>query len=260
MINIHLQNHLDNYFMNFSKDCKEDFYNNFIKFQISKDHIYKHIDDFSRQKQIKLFFDQKNFGCGQMNNTQTILRLIKLSRDIQKNYNFTIPKFINKINKTVDLDDKTNAKLNGYIFSTKLKLKSNPDNELILYFIRYNLDIITSDTNMKSIHVKNYYAPFILTTNDSISEYGVYENYVLSGAYICKILDYTQQCPEGTPNCSKDYGFIGDIYNDIFPYNEISKVERITTIIRKIEGKNQECHNKYLKYKKKYINLQNKIK
>lgn len=156
--------------------------------------------------------------------------------------------------------------MNGHVFSTILNLKSNLDNELILYFIRYNLDIITSDPNMESIHVKNYYAPFILIGTDSISEYGVYENYVLSGVYICKILDYTQQCPEGTRNCSRDYGFIGDIYNDI------SKVERITTIIKKIERVNQESHNKYLKYspfgrirslrnyKEKYINLQNKIK
>ena len=261
MINIHLQNHLDNYFMNFGKDCKDDFDNNFKEFQISKDEIIIHIDDYKRQIQIKPFFNQKNFGCGQMNNTQTILRLIKLSRDIQKDYNFTIPKFINTINKTVDLDDKTRANLNGNIFTTTLNLKteSKTYNELILYFIRYNLDIITSDSKIEPIHVKNYYAPFILIGNDSITEYGVYENYVLSGAYICNILDYTQQCPEGTLNCSRDYGFIGDIYNDIFPYNEISKVERITTIIKKIEV-NQECHNKYLKYKKKYINLQNKIK
>lgn len=261
MININLQNHLDHYFMNSNKNCKDDFDRYFNEFQMSQSEILKHIDDYKRQIQISPFLDEtKKLGCGQMNNSRTIFRLVKLSREIQDNYNHTTPKLVNSINKNLNLDDRTRVILDGHIFSTKLILKSDPSNELILYFIKYNLDIITTNPKIVPIHVKDYYAPIILLGNDSISEYGLYENYVLSGAYICKILDYTQQCPEGTSNCSEFYGFIGEIYNEIFPYNEISRIEKISSIIKEITKKDKDNQNKYLSYKKKYINLQNNLK
>ena len=258
MININLQHHLDNYFMNYEKDCKNDFDKHFEEFKMSDFEVLKHIDDFKRQIQISPFLDEtKKFGCGQMNDSKTIVRLLRQSREIEANYNYTTPKYINTIKKNLNLDYNTKAILDGYIFSTNLVSKSNPTNEFILFYIRYNLDIITSNPMMESVHVKNYYAPIVLVGNDSISEYGLYENYVLAGVYICKILDYTFQCPEGTLNCSDFYGFIGEIYIGIFPYNEISKVEMSRSMIVKSGGKKNK--DEYLNYKKKYINLRNKL-
>jgi hypothetical protein len=248
MINIYLQNHLDNYFMNSNKNSKEDFTNNLKDFDNFRSEILNHIDDIKRHIEIRPFFnDIIDHECGDLNNPDTIVRLKILSREIQNKYNYTIPKLINNVNKIINLDDETNAILEGDIYSTNLipNEKAELCNKLTLYFIKYNFETKTTNSKNKIINVKNYYAPITLVENDLISEFGLYKCYVPSGAYICKILDYnipyTRYCPQGTINCSEVYGFIGDIYNDLFPYNEIS-----CNFLLKDK-------QKYIKYKKKYM-------
>lgn len=229
MINVKLQHYLDYFFKNYDKECNNIFSKYYNDYQISRPKILKHIDNQSRQIRISPFIDDiENHGCGNMNNLATVIRLAKLSGQIQSNYDYNQPTIINTIDKVIVLDYdlyNTKAVLNGIIYSTNLIDKKDTNNQLILYYIKYNLDIKSDNKKNGEIHVKNYYAPIILIKNDIITEYGTYQNYVLAGAYICKILDYNtlthNQCPKGTPNCSYNYGYIGDIYNIIYPYREI---------------------------------------
>ena len=228
MINVKLQFYLDIFFNNYDKECNNIYINYCDIFLHSQSIIFEHIDKETRQIKISPFIDNiLNHKCGDMYELGTIARLIKLSGQIKNNYDYTKPKIINNINKVIDLDYKiynTKATLNGVIYSTHL-IEKNNCNQLTLYYIKYDLDITSDNKINKKIHVNNYYAPIILIKNDSITEYGTYENYVLSGAYICKILEYNtltnKQCPKGTQNCSNNYGYIGEIYNILYPYNEL---------------------------------------
>jgi hypothetical protein len=70
----------------------------------------------------------------------------------------------------IDSQNKSKANLYEYIFSTNLIPKLNSTDELILYFIQYNLDIVNNNTINEDVHVTNYYAPIILIESDSISK------------------------------------------------------------------------------------------
>jgi len=81
----------------------------------------------------------------------------------------------------------------------------------------------------KDLHIM----PFFLTTADSsINCFGTYTKYIPCGAFICKLFDYSdgyhklsgyKQC---TPtefarnHCTSTYSYIGDRYDNIFPFNE----------------------------------------
>ena len=257
MINFNLQNHLDHYFLHCNKSCNSDFEIYFKEFERDRLQIKKYIDEPKRQIKISPFIDNSQFNeCFKMNNPRMMLELLKFSGDLNRNYNYSEPIKINNINKLINIDeDKTTAMLNGTIQSTILTPKDTNFDKVLLYFINYNLDIVTNnDTRMKDIHIKDYYAPLILLENDNITEFGIYDNYVSSGAYICKILDYIAQCPKGSDICSKHYAFIGDLYNSIYPYNKIILLKP-----KKLSGgmqfDNKDIKHLYLKYKNKYLEL-----
>jgi hypothetical protein len=65
----------------------------------------------------------------------------------------------------------------------------------------------------------NKFAPVYLTTSDAITSYGLYSKFIPSGNYICKILDYYENClPYENTICSDTYRYIGHIYDGIYPY------------------------------------------
>jgi hypothetical protein len=80
----------------------------------------------------------------------------------------------------------------------------------------------------KDIHIM----PFFLTTEDSsINCFGTYNKYIPCGAFICKLFDYSdgyhkfgfKQCTSeefSRNHCTPTYSYIGDRYDNIFPFNE----------------------------------------
>ena len=79
--------------------------------------------------------------------------------------------------------------------------------------------------------IQNIYIPLFLTIPTStINQFGLYDFYIPSGIYICKLFDYSKQCtteecsdvessPENTPISFFEYSYIGDRYTDIYPFN-----------------------------------------
>jgi hypothetical protein len=91
----------------------------------------------------------------------------------------------------------------------------------------------------KDMHIM----PFFLTTEDSsINCYGTYTKYIPCGAFICKLFDYSNgyhrdggyiQCTldEYTNNhCTSTYSYIGDRYDNIFPFNQW--IKKTKTLMR----------------------------
>ena len=76
-----------------------------------------------------------------------------------------------------------------------------------------------------------YYFPLFITTEPTISNLGTFQYYIPSGGYICKILEHTKQCRDFVkPHTffgmcvTKSYRFIGNYYNDIFPFQQIKSL------------------------------------
>ena len=69
--------------------------------------------------------------------------------------------------------------------------------------------------------------PILLTNNFSINELGLYTKYILAGAYICKLFDYWGNYNQCTPdeiqngNVNSEYAYIGNRYDNLFPYNKL---------------------------------------
>jgi hypothetical protein len=108
--------------------------------------------------------------------------------------------------------------LHGDIY--KVKLGEVNGKEILLNFILYSLNTSVSENTIAPFKVLNKLAPIFLTTNDDCTSYGVNANYILAGNYICKILDYTQQCLPKNRVCTHKYSWLGGIYDNIFPYTE----------------------------------------
>jgi hypothetical protein len=81
------------------------------------------------------------------------------------------------------------------------------------------------------------FIPLLLTPIDAtITNYGLYSQYAYIGSYICKIFDYYGHINK-THDAESEiltnihllkkqadkYSYIGDYYNDIFPFNLIDK-------------------------------------
>lgn len=108
-------------------------------------------------------------------------------------------------------------------------------------------EMITNIHNVCAIPV--HFMSFLLTTPDSIcNEFGLYNTYIPSGAFICKLFDYST---ETSMQCSKDeivcgqvtpwYTYIGSRYN-IFPFvqlmeyeNKPPKIKMLDTMINRIK-------------------------
>jgi hypothetical protein len=304
MISIHLQIHLDNYFSRAEKSSRGIYEKKYYKYLVYSQGIRNHIDDTYRALIYQPIFDNTNYNSTRCGSLYNPLLLNKLFSNMEENYKNNSTIVINKIEKTINLDPLYHATLNGYIFSSTLIHNTDPSFNCILYFIRYSLDIkyiyndkvVLTDSQRIEIEqisefkgVKNYYAPIILIKSDTISKYGTYENYILSGSYICKILDYCKQSQHNAVKCSYNYKFIGDLYQNIFPYKNFIRGE-IDKLIQEYETfKEHPQMNdvepdlepyvepyaepyeepdlepdakliKYLKYKMKYLKLQNKLK
>lgn len=190
-------------------------------------YITKIINDPNRIVNISTFSDlDKNLEnrCGNWkSNPEEYLQTI--SSNLKNDYNFVKSSVRFLYNDTYQYNsnkiDGTPIKLDVIfnIFVCYLESKNGNPN-LYLYYTIYK--IIREDKIEKdSILADNNYFPLLLTTNMDITPFGVFSNYVLSAGYICKLFEYKKQSIGFGIPISKEHSFIGLIYNDLFPFNEI---------------------------------------
>jgi hypothetical protein len=217
----------------------------------------------SRIKKIEPFYKySQEFKCGARNlEGNRLIKLEELSEKISEkfpilsepeliyeNFNKELPiETLNKYYKMDELEKKgllpktplllnttitTNIK--GNIYKVILQSSNRNIPNVILYYINYDMSIV--NPNKALVNVRNEYAPLLLLLNDNDSEinsYGLYSNYVVAGNYICKILEYSTQCRNvsNKKKCTKEYFHIGNIYNNLYPYNVIKKKKEFLFIL-----------------------------
>lgn len=156
-------------------------------------------------------------------------------------------------------------KLNGHIWEVELINRLGGRN-LKLYVLNYN--IRTCNEEESNLYYENKIIPLILTHEGIITRLGTYLNYVHSGIFICKILEYKSQC-ESLHECTNSYRYVGNRYEDLTLLDNIKKgislktekPENIPifagpTRYRKSDGEIEyRWMLKYLKYKDKYLKL-----
>jgi len=94
---------------------------------------------------------------------------------------------------------------------------------LYLYYMIYNI-VNQSSVHAEQLLVDRRYFPLFLTTSKRISPFGTFEYYVLSASYICKLFEHRKQSDTFGQSVSKDHQYIGYLYDDLFPFNEIKKI------------------------------------
>ena len=128
--------------------------------------------------------------------------------------------------------------ITGHIFSVQLNRKTpnidyNETNSVILYYLKTKVNKLQTNEYPEQINnicsIDTHIMPFLLTPTDTqCSELGLYTKYISTGAFICKLFDYssdnTKQCTDeenAWGKCTKKYSYIGLRYQHIFPFNEI---------------------------------------
>ena len=109
-------------------------------------------------------------------------------------------------------------------------------NNVILYYFKGKINKINNNISTEYekqidyICNKDYHImPFLLTPLESkCNILGLYTKYISTGAFICKLFDYStdkyMQCTEEENNlgkCSRFYSYIGTRYLNIFPFNKL---------------------------------------
>jgi hypothetical protein len=117
--------------------------------------------------------------------------------------------------------------LKADIYVVKLQDKTGGE-EVLLYFMTFSIDSVAP----YNIHKRGQFAPIFLTSSTDVMLCGIYKKYIPAGTYICKIIDYDFQALDANESISETYKYIGDMYQNIYPYNQAS----IKTLVSKIGG------------------------
>ena len=147
-------------------------------------------------------------------------------------------------------------------------IEYNETNSVILYYFKSKIDKLQTNEYSEQINnicsLDTHIMPFLLTPIDTqCNVLGLYTKYISTGAFICKLFDYssdnTKQCTDeenAWGKCSKKYSYIGLRYQNIFPFNEIisneCKIANDTITSNKIlGGKTKKSKTKKRKTKKR---------
>ena len=149
-----------------------------------------------------------------------------------------------------------------------ITLKRNiPDteqtNNIELYYLDAKLCSLQNTSefhkNIEYICIEDkHIMPFLLIpVGTVVNILGLYSKYIISGAYICKLFDYAQQCsPKENKRrqCTINYTHIGYRYNDLFPFTieqiEQKNKKRRARGITKKSNRNKRKTRKYQKKKR----------
>jgi hypothetical protein len=136
-----------------------------------------------------------------------------------------IDKWIYKVNyenHRLDID----GRIHKYVFN----------NGLFLYVLHYNINVYKKQEDVYHLDYerKNMYFPIILTTSSNSITYGLYEHYITTEVYTCKLFDFHYQVNDdekklynqfqlGSKKNDQDQKFlnyVGDRYNNVYPFNK----------------------------------------
>jgi hypothetical protein len=219
------------------------------------DDISSHIDDEIRIEKVYPFYKfSKIIKCG---DDRTVDDDFSSELITEKTLKYETPTKEFDFEKNVNLKDNTIATIKGKIMKTQLSI--NPDlniekeedfsyDPVFLYYLNFDLVVLQYDDE-EIINIKDQFAPVILTSSNpdksKITKYGLYSKYIPAGLYICKIFEYDLQCwrMNNTTSCGRTYSYIGNIYQDLFPYKQIKQQMMLNNKNDTTNGANDNNNN-----------------
>lgn len=120
-----------------------------------------------------------------------------------------------------------------------IMITANIDEDVLpvveLYFLKTHMNCLDTPSwflqNVKRVcDTETHYMPIILTVPGAkANRFGIYDKYINSGSYVCKMFDYHYQCfPDETSvgQCTGKYTYIGHRYTMLFPFKNIIEKAR----------------------------------
>jgi len=205
--------------------------------------VIQTIDDPERVLLVEPFYNlRQKLKCGYINTATPRRRTPKViiqefSRILESLYEIVDDHLVYKYNNSFADVFNTKGEIRCFHLTRREK-EDNVSDDIVLYYykcklepfpIRMSRDLIPIVNRIcdKPVHIM----PFLLTTleaemDERINEFGMYTTYVPSGAFLCKLFDYSvSDYPQCTPEeiavgrCTIAYSYIGSRYDDIFPFN-----------------------------------------
>lgn len=194
--------------------------------------IVQAINDYSRQITKEPFVTlQKIIECGEMKSRTPRRRTPK---QVIKEFSHELEQMYDK-GEDIVISDYHNVffdlQINGEMKKMSLLKKTEDSDENVdLYYLDVTIKE-TDEPSSKRAKLETHAMPFLLTVPDSkITRFGLYDKYIPSGAFICKLFDYSsgwrtgenkyKQCTKEEHDnnmCVGPYSYIGDRYN-VFPF------------------------------------------
>jgi hypothetical protein len=192
----------------------------FIMFNFPTIEEEEAIDRTSRKIEMHPFSDISIKCDNKLNKGPISESLYNLSKQIKKYYTIN-PRSNKHINTYHFEEPKENILCVISIYTIELNTFLQ-ENNVTLVYCKYTLVYGPTHTE-----VNGFYGIALLKTNESeVNEYGIYEKFIYAGIFICKPVIYIEKCDANASDleerkCSKRYMYVGDRYNDIFPYSEL---------------------------------------
>lgn len=217
---------------------------------------------------------EKAVPCGEAR-SDIYEKLIELSEGLKSEYDIgpieeIVEEYSNIFQEIIDI----RGKIKRVSLIKKYISTPGPSDVLYLYFLEATLrelprsspmippwltDIIKQrkliERNISAAcSIPIHYMPFLLTPYETkVNFMGLYDKYISSGAYICKLFDYSSidyvQCgveeiEKG--RCTSKYTYIGYRYSGIFPFNQIDEINKSITQEKKAIIEDSElCQFRY---------------
>jgi hypothetical protein len=179
-----------------------------------------------------------------------------ISDYLENNYEIMSNNFKFDFNRDINIEEGADLIVRGKIYECVLEKKTvntttRYNNNIYLYYLSYSI-------NIGDINEENQFIPIFATdiNYNKITRFGLYYNYIMMYQYICKCLQYTKICrrhlDNSYPICSTHYSYIGNIYQNLFPFirksthKELKNQVEIKNQVEEIKNQVDEIKNKGL--------------
>jgi hypothetical protein len=228
---------------------------------VMSNEIKSSIDDPARKIDITPFNLNIKNPCGAKQKNDDIRSVEDIYRQVMHNlqeysevlenyFDIDTPQFMYNYKKDIMFQSELVVYFYITVFSVVLIDKTNIENKFILYFMIYDLCAFNNNSlyedsatdveikykfyqeyshsykENKVCKYRNYFAPIsVIPYNTEITMYGLPNHFIPTGNYTCKVLEYNSQCTKYENSLfvigETGYTFIGDRYNNLFPFNII---------------------------------------
>lgn len=184
--------------------CKTSLFHEIPSIEQDRDtDIFNCIDDDTRQIILPPFsILQETIECG-FNITQTPRgrtptdAIREFSEILEEEYTKNTPEVVSDFTSTFEGIMNVKGDIKKILLTKKSHDIPSPGNRVVLYYLDVKLTPINAKQSQPEpirsvVNKQNHIMPFLLTVEESlVNRFGLYDKYIPSGAFICKLFDYS---------------------------------------------------------------------